>query len=75
MQRRFRAVAAIKGTSIRQYCLTAISKAVYQEFYPATSKAIIHEIDRVLARHYSFTEEELDFIINYDTKYRMGRIE
>ena len=23
--------------------------------------------------HYGFTEEELDFIINYDVKYRMGR--
>jgi hypothetical protein len=28
---------------------------------------------RVLAAHYGFTEEELDFIINYDIKYRMGR--
>ena len=26
----------------------------------------------VLARHYGFTDEELDFIINYDIKYRMG---
>ena len=23
--------------------------------------------------HYGFTDEELDFIINYDIKYRMGR--
>ncbi len=30
------------------------------------------EIDRVLARHYGVTDEELDFIINYDIKYRMG---
>lgn len=37
------------------------------------SKPIINEIDCVLARHYGFTEEELDFIINYDIKYRMGR--
>ncbi len=36
-------------------------------------KATIDEIDCVLARHFSFTEEELDFIINYDIKYRMGR--
>lgn len=36
-------------------------------------KPIIDEIDRVLARHYGFTDEELDFIINYDIKYRMGR--
>lgn len=32
------------------------------------SKPIIDEIDKVLARHYGFTEEELDFIINYDIK-------
>jgi len=37
--------------------------------------SIIDEIDCVLARHYGFTEEELDFIINYDIKYRMGREE
>ena len=44
----------------------------YQEFYPKDSIAIIDEIDTVLAKHYGFTEEELDFIINYDIKYRMG---
>jgi len=27
----------------------------------------------VLAAHFGFTHEELDFIINYDIKYRMGR--
>lgn len=46
---------------------------IYQEFYPRLSKPLIDEIDRVLAEHYGFTEEELDFIINYDIKYRMGR--
>ena len=44
-----------------------------QCIYPNASKSIIDEIDTVLARHYGFTEEELDFIINYDIKYRMGR--
>ena len=39
----------------------------------AESKPIVDKIDRVLAEHYGFTEEELDFIINYDIKYRMGR--
>ena len=37
------------------------------------AKLIIDEIDRVLAQHYGFTDEELDFIINYDIKYRMSR--
>ena len=40
---------------------------------PKHSKQTIDEIDRVLAAHYGFTDEELDFIINYDIKYRMGR--
>jgi hypothetical protein len=44
----------------------------YEEYYPAKSKSIIDEIDKVLAKHYGFTEEELDFILNYDIKYRMG---
>jgi hypothetical protein len=45
----------------------------FQEFDWGASKPIIDEIDRVLAKHYGFTDEELDFIINYDIKYRMGR--
>ena len=46
---------------------------IYDEFYPKKSKQIIEEIDKVLAEHYGFTNEELDFIINYDIKYRMGK--
>lgn len=44
----------------------------YAQFNPRLSKHIMDEIDSVLARHYGFTDEELDFIINYDIKYRMG---
>lgn len=43
-----------------------------QHFFIKNSKPIIDEIDKVLAKHYGFTDEELDFIINYDIKYRMG---
>ena len=31
------------------------------------------EIDNVLAGHYGFTEQELNFIVNYDIKYRMSK--
>jgi tRNA1(Val) A37 N6-methylase TrmN6 len=48
-------------------------KGKTQTFNYSLSKPIIDEIDRVLAEHYGFTEEELDFIINYDIKYRMGK--
>ena len=50
----------------------ATGRVVYDEFFPRYSKPIIDEIDRVLAEHYGFTDDELDFIINYDIKYRMG---
>ena len=39
---------------------------------PRHSKPILDEIDAVLAEHYDFTPEKLDFIINYDVKYRLG---
>ena len=44
-----------------------------QSFSSAKSKHIIDQIDTILAQHYGFSEEELDFIINYDIKYRMGK--
>jgi hypothetical protein len=40
---------------------------------PKQAKGLMDQIDGVLARHYGFTDEELDFIINYDIKYRMGQ--
>jgi hypothetical protein len=43
-----------------------------QYFFFRNSKPLIDQIDTLLAKHYGFTEEELDFIINYDIKYRMG---
>ena len=48
-------------------------KVVYDEFYPRYSKPLIDRIDCILAQHYGFTHEELDYIINYDIKYRMGK--
>lgn len=37
------------------------------------SKPIIDEIDRILGMHYGFADEELDFIIDYNIKYRKGQ--
>ena len=44
----------------------------YQRFSPGSAKDLYDEVDAVLAKHYGFTDEELDFIVNYDIKYRMG---
>ena len=43
-----------------------------QSFKIQKSKLLIDEIDIALAKHYRFTAEELDYINNYDIKYRMG---
>jgi len=40
--------------------------------YAKKAKPIIDNIDRLLAQHYQFTDEELDFILHYDIKHRMG---
>ena len=39
----------------------------------SSSKYLMDEIDNVLAGHYGFTEQELNFIVNYDIKYRMSK--
>ncbi len=56
----------------KQVSYKTTGQVIYDEFYPRHSKHIIDEIDRVLAKHYGFSDEELDFIINYDIKYRIG---
>lgn len=64
----------LRQTKQRQTTENKRSGTVVQDVYLiSTAKPIIDEIDRVLAKHYGFTDEELDFIINYDIKYRMGR--
>lgn len=59
----------------RVYVYQAAGRVEYDEFYPDHSKSLLDEIDTILAAHYGFTAEELDFILNYDIKYRLGRDE
>lgn len=67
-------MADYKKHAERKICqYKATGEVKYDEFYPKKSKPIIDEIDKVLAMHYGFTDEELDYIINYDIKYRMGK--
>jgi len=37
------------------------------------SKPILDKIDSLLAEHYKLSDEERDFIINYEIKYRLGQ--
>jgi hypothetical protein len=61
-----------KNSKRRVYNYERSGRVEYEEFYPDKSKPTINKIDCTLAKHYSFIDEELDFIINYDIKYRMG---
>ena len=62
----------INNMQIAEYSYKNKGIVRFAQFFPKLSKHIIDEIDKELAKHYGFTEEELDFIINYDIKYRMG---
>lgn len=65
---------SIKENANRKTISTSQGHTIeYDEIEAVYSKPIIDGIDRVLAKHYGFTDEELDFIINYDIKYRMGQ--
>ncbi len=44
----------------------------YDELDASQSKPLLDEIDVTLARNYGLTEAELDFVINYDIKYRVA---
>lgn len=37
------------------------------------ARAVTVAIDRQLAHHYGFDDEELDFVLSYDLKYRLGQ--
>ena len=63
----------LRDTSVVKKIKTQAGHITYQEFYAGSTKPILDEIDTVLAGHYGFTAEELDFILNYDIKYRLGR--
>ncbi len=47
-------------------------KVELESLSPAKSKLIIDEIDIALGSIYGFRELEIDYILNYDIKYRLG---
>lgn len=60
------------NTSLKKSRLYPSGRIEYDEYYPAKAKPIIDEIDKYLGCHYGFSAEEIDFITNYDYKFRMG---
>jgi hypothetical protein len=59
--------------ALKENCTRIVyGSAEVDQYSVSPCKPIIDEIDHILGKHYGFTDEELDFIINYDIKYRMG---
>jgi Eco57I restriction-modification methylase len=65
-------MADLAANSIERRMKFSHDTLTVQCIIPKLSKAIIDEIDGSLAMYYGFTDEESNFIINYDSKYRMG---
>ena len=61
-----------KNSQIKNKISKKTGNVTYQEFYPRLSKNIIDLIDLELGKHYGLSKEEIDFIINYDIKFRIG---
>jgi hypothetical protein len=63
---------SIKLNSYRTTRNTKTDNIEIESFRLNLSKNILDRIDETISRLYSFSEQELDFVINYDIKYRMG---
>lgn len=63
-------IVANSETLIRRQKNTGITAT--QLFKIQKSKPIIDDIDRSLSKHYGLSEDELDFIVTYDLKFRLG---
>lgn len=62
----------LQNNSIRrQIPYRTIGIVEYDEFYPRQSKSKINKIDQILAKYFEFSDDELDFIIHYDVKFRL----
>jgi methylase of polypeptide subunit release factors len=69
----FELMADIKDKSrMLEMSYASGGKLVIQATYPKFSKPILDQIDSTLQEHYNLSDEQLDFIISYDIKYRMG---
>lgn len=44
----------------------------YDEISAVQSKCVIDEIDTALAEFFTLSSSELDFVMHYDLKYRVG---
>ena len=60
------------NSELKEIQYKKFGKRRIQFIFPKMSKPLIDDIDRELARYYGLTPEEVDFLVNYDLKYRVG---
>lgn len=65
----------IENSVIKECNYSGIGKVRYQEFRQKNSKGIIDNIDELLGSYFGFTHQEIEFIKNYDIKFRLGEEE
>jgi hypothetical protein len=70
LMKSYRANKATKEKTSR-----STGNVVYEEFYPRLSKDILDKVDGVLADELALSDEERDFLLNFEVKYRMSGTE
>jgi hypothetical protein len=60
-----------RNTERKECYYKTTGKVEYDEFQPGLSKEIIDTIDDLFAEYYGFSDEERDFIKNFDSNMRM----
>ena len=64
---------AIRSSSKKKSITTKQGYLIeYDEINAAKEKHLIETVDGLLAKGFGLTDEELDFLVNYDIKYRLG---
>lgn len=63
----------IQNSALKTCKYASTGQITYREYYPRKSKSIIDEIDVVLADYYGFSQQELDYIKNFEVRFRLGR--
>jgi hypothetical protein len=70
-----RLTKSLKGSSEKRIMRYKHDTLTVQCIIPKFSKNVIDEIDEALGKYYKLTADEIDFIVNYDIKYRMGQVD
>ncbi|MGB4927291.1 MAG: hypothetical protein WBP25_12490, partial [Giesbergeria sp.] len=67
-------MASLEKNSVRKSITTKAGKIQYQEFSPKSAKSILDAIDEAVANAWGLSPALVDYLINYDIKYRMGLV-